>query len=94
MQSFEIAHATVMSHPQIGFPFPGMPEVNIICRIKNGGMNELVGVVLYNAEVPRLGQEIEVVKYGDFYHDQESEISRYCYPAPAVLETLKGHATK
>jgi len=84
----EFSRAVVLSRPQIGFPFPGEPEVNIICRIKNGGMNELVAVAIYNAQIPEVNSEIEVVKMGHYYLEKEEAYVRWAYPAPGLLKQL------
>jgi len=70
-----ILKVEVLSNPQVAFPFPAPPEINVIAKVlDNGGydgfnINQIVIVRLSETSrsIPSIGAEIEVIFARDFY---------------------------
>jgi len=66
---------TVLTAPSVSFPFPGMPEINVIALVKDPDADEEDGdrydklkpVILNGKSIPTIGEVIEVTEYYEYY---------------------------
>jgi hypothetical protein len=65
----------ILSGPQVCFPFPGCPEVNVVAELLGAldsskddelPMEKILAVLAYDA-VPELGSEVVATLYPSFY---------------------------
>lgn len=81
----KVVRVEIMGEPQITFPFPGQPEINIVARLtteKEVDQRWVAVVVQGNRQVPGVGSQINVLKFENFYRGRPTSVSggvsRYC----------------
>jgi hypothetical protein len=84
----------VLSRPQIGFPFPGVPEVNVVAMIvgctmiregsfdPTGDKEDIIALILDKKSPPEVGEEVRALYFYDYYSEPTGARGRYAVVLP------------